>query len=364
MLKPAPLADDHINEGADRDPASGLRDSTIQNLPRYREAACAGFDIDAPVLDALETPAPRPCAPVRPSGQPKVLWRSRSLPSSAEASEDDGSMSELQLPARGPLTSAGRALAASHLLERLERPAPGKGMSKYRGVSWHNNKWRAAITHRGKTDHLGSFCTMEEAAKVYDMAALKLKGADARTNFPASNYGRHTGQPTRVQVVWNPHDARPRERAPAQKRRSPDHSPCDLPGASGGPTSDAPPVQCTAKRRRAMAAEGAEEHVEAMDVEADFEVLSKTVQKEKRAERAKRRAAAAGGPQVVGSTAVLAMVERPGQLPPIPEVTEAEHDRPSHGTPTSSTMTTVPAAGRAPHRSARKKAAPVRSHLS
>lgn len=57
-------------------------------------------------------------------------------------------MSELQLQARGPLTSAGRALAASHLLERLGRPAPGKGMSQYRGVSWHNNKWRAAITHR------------------------------------------------------------------------------------------------------------------------------------------------------------------------------------------------------------------------
>lgn len=113
---------------------------------------------------------------------------------------------------------------------------------------------------------------------------------------------RHTGQPARVmctccrvQVVWNPHDARPRERAPAQKRRSPDDSSCDLPGAPGGPTSDAHPVQRAAKRHRATVAEGIEEHVEAMKVEADFEVLPTTVQKENRAERAKRRAAATAG---------------------------------------------------------------------
>lgn len=68
LLKPAPPTKDHTNGEADRDPASGLQHSPIQNLPRYREAACAGFDIDAPVLDALKTPAPRPFAPVRPSG--------------------------------------------------------------------------------------------------------------------------------------------------------------------------------------------------------------------------------------------------------------------------------------------------------
>lgn len=58
--------------------------------------------------------------------------------------------------------------------------------SQYCGVSWHRqtSKWLARIMLFGKRTHLGSFTDEIEAAKAYDVAALKLHGNFARLNFP------------------------------------------------------------------------------------------------------------------------------------------------------------------------------------
>lgn len=54
----------------------------------------------------------------------------------------------------------------------------------YRGVSEKDSgKFTAKIKHAGKTTHLGTFATRDEAARVYDAKAREIWGEFARTNF-------------------------------------------------------------------------------------------------------------------------------------------------------------------------------------
>lgn len=57
-----------------------------------------------------------------------------------------------------------------------------RGQSRYKGVRPSGGKWRAQITHNRKTISLGHFSDEKEAAKAYDIAALKHFGKFANTN--------------------------------------------------------------------------------------------------------------------------------------------------------------------------------------
>jgi hypothetical protein len=58
--------------------------------------------------------------------------------------------------------------------------------SKYLGVCYVRNKWRATITVNEKKIHLGCFSCEVEAAKKYDQVAWENFGRFARLNFPES----------------------------------------------------------------------------------------------------------------------------------------------------------------------------------
>lgn len=51
------------------------------------------------------------------------------------------------------------------------------------GVSWDKNKWRACIQINGKQINLGRFSDKDEAARAYDIAAVKYHGDKAKLNF-------------------------------------------------------------------------------------------------------------------------------------------------------------------------------------
>lgn len=63
---------------------------------------------------------------------------------------------------------------------------PRKGTSKFKGVCFQKNKWRATIMHNYKSIGLGSFDSEFEAALAYDKKAKELFGEFARLNNPAS----------------------------------------------------------------------------------------------------------------------------------------------------------------------------------
>ena len=58
--------------------------------------------------------------------------------------------------------------------------------SQYRGVRWHypTSKWEARIFDGSRQISLGSSHSEEEAAKLYDQEARRLRGNAAVVNFP------------------------------------------------------------------------------------------------------------------------------------------------------------------------------------
>lgn len=54
-------------------------------------------------------------------------------------------------------------------------------------------KWRALLWDGTKQRFLGHFTADTDAARAYDRALLELKGPDAKTNFPASDYDNMPG---------------------------------------------------------------------------------------------------------------------------------------------------------------------------
>lgn len=70
-------------------------------------------------------------------------------------------------------------------IAEAKRMSPPKN-GRFKGVYARGNSWTANIYIDGKQKYLGAFHSMEDAAKAYDMAAVKEWGSRVWLNFPAN----------------------------------------------------------------------------------------------------------------------------------------------------------------------------------
>ncbi|KAK9062999.1 hypothetical protein SSX86_016869 [Deinandra increscens subsp. villosa] len=73
---------------------------------------------------------------------------------------------------------------------RKSRRGPTSKSSPYRGVTFYRRtgRWESHIWDCGKQIYLGGFDTSYAAARAYDQAAIKFRGAEADINFDLSDY--------------------------------------------------------------------------------------------------------------------------------------------------------------------------------
>ena len=58
-----------------------------------------------------------------------------------------------------------------------------KRSSRFRGVSKNGNQWQVVMMHQKDKSYGGCYSSEENAARIYDILAIKKRGIKAKTNF-------------------------------------------------------------------------------------------------------------------------------------------------------------------------------------
>lgn len=133
-----------------------------------------------------EGASPHTSVPNTPALSADIPTRSAQVPQQRSADDcgsDSGNPSEVSSP--------GPSCDIDCTLEDLETSMQeSKDAQIYTGVSRSglNGRWRAQLSTRGRTVHLGTFASAEEAAQAWDRAAVQERGKAAVTNFAISDY--------------------------------------------------------------------------------------------------------------------------------------------------------------------------------
>ena len=114
-----------------------------------------------------------------------------------------------------------QGVSKDELLISLRRQSKGfsRGSSRFRGVTKHQKgKWEARIGQSvgKKYKYLGLYADEEEAARVYDQAAVKQRGLEAVTNFDVTHYKELL--PANEQAVLEAYGGRPPQPVLAELR--------------------------------------------------------------------------------------------------------------------------------------------------
>ena len=130
------------------------------------------------------------CAMRRCAGDPKFYARTRTGPKKwvymhrLVMRVDDKSHPEVDHINGDGLDNRKSNLRLCSHVQNLANRHSSVGVSRFVGVAKQRKKWQAGIRINGTRIHLGVFKNEEDAARAYDLTALKVHGEYAHLNFP------------------------------------------------------------------------------------------------------------------------------------------------------------------------------------